>query len=69
MWGEVRCGDYSRKKDWTSLHINISTNMKYPFHAYTLTEKECRSIMYPSIKVALPKCAITASMKSWHRWS
>ena len=60
-WGaKVKSGNSSREEAWQALHSNISAKLKYPLPACTLTEAECKSIMYPAIKAALPKAGISA---------
>jgi len=62
-WGsKVRSGNPSRKEAWQALHSNITAKLKYPLPACTLTEEECKSIMYPAIKAALPKAGITSNI-------
>ena len=37
-WGvKVRNGNFSRKESWQALHSNISTKLKYPLTACTLS--------------------------------
>ena len=36
--------------------------LKYPLPACTLTVKECKSIMWPALKSALPRSGITSYM-------
>ena len=47
---------------WTALYSNISAKLKYLLPAYTLYERECKSIMYPAIKAVLPKSGITSTI-------
>ena len=54
----------SKKEAWTALHSNITAKLKYPLSACTLSEVECRSIMWPAIKAALPKSGITSNIAS-----
>ena len=55
-WGlKVRLGNPSPVEAWTAIHTNISARLKYPLPALTLSEKECKSIMYPALKAALLK--------------
>ena len=64
-WGlKVRLGNHSPVEAWTAIHTNISARLKYPLPACTLTEKECKSIMYPAIKAALPISGIIATVAS-----
>jgi len=60
--GQVRRGNSSKDEAWTALHSNISAKLKYPLPACTLSERECKSIMYPAIKAALPKSGITSTI-------
>ena len=55
-------GNCSQQEAWTALHTNISAKLKYPLAACTFTEQECKSIMYPAIKAALPRSGITATL-------
>ena len=62
-WGlKVRLGNPSPVEAWTAIHTNISARLKYPLPACTLSEKECKSIMYPALKAALPKSGIASTM-------
>ena len=58
----MRRGNSSREEAWTALHSNISAKLKYPLPACTLSERECKSIMYPAIKAALPKSGMTSTI-------
>ena len=49
------------------LKINITPKLKYHLPVCTLTESECKSIMYPLIKVALPRSGITANLPTEFR--
>ena len=67
-WGaKVKSGNSSREEAWQALHSNISAKLKYPLPACTLTEAECKSIMYPAIKAALPKAGISAHISKYIR--
>ena len=61
-WIKVRLGNYSHHEAWKALHSNISAKSKYPLCACSLSEKECKFIMYPTIKAALPKSGTFANM-------
>ena len=62
-WGsKVRSGNPSKKEAWTALQSNITARLKYPLPACTLTESECKSIMWPAIRAALPKSGITSKI-------
>ena len=64
-WGSrIRLGNPSTKKSWTVLHTNICARLKYPVPACTLTEQECKSIMSPAIRAALPKAGIVSTMET-----
>ena len=58
----MRLGHSSRSEAWTALYTNISTKLKYPLHACTLTEAQCRSIMYPVLRAALPRTGISSKI-------
>ena len=67
-WGvNMRGGHSTRKEAWTALNTNISAKLKYPLPACTLTEKECKTIMWPALKAALPKAGISSFMSSTYR--
>ena len=67
-WGaNMRTGHSTRTEAWTALNTNISAKLKYPLPACTLTEKECKSIMWPALKAALPKAGISSFMHSAYR--
>ena len=64
-WGaKVKSGNSSREEAWQALHSNITAKLKYPLPACTLSESECKSIMYPAIRAALPKAGISARISS-----
>ena len=58
--GKITRGNTSRNEAWTALNSNISASLKYPLPACTLTKKECKSIMWPAIKAALPRSGIAS---------
>ena len=67
-WGShVKTGNSSCKETWTALNTNISAKLKYPLPACTLTEKECKSIMWPALKSALPRSGIASSIPASYR--
>ena len=67
-WGaKVRVGHPSHIEAWTALHTNISAQLKYCLAASTFKEKECKSIMYPAIRAALPKSGICGLIASGMR--
>ena len=62
-WGrKVRTGNGSIKESWTELHTNMSARLKYSIPTCTLTKKERKLIMCPTIKVVLPRSGITSSI-------
>ena len=62
-WGaKVKVGHPSQMEAWQALHSTITAKLKYPLPACSLTEAECKSIMYPTIKAALPKAGIASNM-------
>ena len=65
--GKVRNSNSTPEEAWTALHCNISAKLKYPLVACTLSEKECKGIMYPSIKAALPRARIAANLNTTFR--
>ena len=56
----MRTGHSTRVEAWTTLLTNISAKPKYPLPACTLTEAECKSIMWPALKAAPPKAVIAS---------
>lgn len=67
-WGaKVRAGHPSHIETWTALHTNISACLKYSLAASTFSEKECKSIMYPAIRAALPCSGICGSIATGMR--
>ena len=64
---KVSLGRPSRSAAWTALTTNISAKLKYPLACCTLTEKECKSIMFPAVKAALGKSGIASNLKSEFR--
>ena len=60
---KVRLGNPSACEAWTALHTNISAKLKYPVTVCTFSEGECRSIMFPAIRAALPKADIASNME------
>ena len=47
--GKVRNSHPTPEEAWTALHCNISAKLKYPLAACTLSETECKSIMFLAI--------------------
>ena len=67
-WGsKVYAGNTTRNEAWIALNSNISARLKYPLPACTLTEKECKSIMWPALKSALPRSGITSHISTEYR--
>ena len=67
-WGtKMRCGHSNKVEAWTALHTNISAKLKYPLPACTLNEAECKSIMWPALKAALPKAGISSYISTAYR--
>ena len=67
-WGShVRTGNSSCKETWIALNTNISAKLKYPLPACTLTENECKSIMWPALQSALPRSGIASSIPTSYR--
>ena len=63
----MRLGHSSPEEAWTALHTNIGSKLKYPLPACTLTESECKSIMAPAIRSALPRAGISSCIKNEFR--
>ena len=61
---KVRSGTSSQEETWTALKSTISRKLVYPLPALTLTEAECRSIMAPALKAALPRAGISSTISS-----
>ena len=67
-WGsKMRYGHSTRHEAWTALKVNISAKLKYPLPACSLTEKECKAIMWPALKAALPKAGISSYISTEYR--
>ena len=65
LWGaKVLSGHPSRLEAWQALHSNITAKLRYPLPACSLSEHECKSILYPAIKAALPKAGIASNLVS-----
>ena len=64
---KVKLGRPSKAAAWTALTTNISAKLKYPLACCTLTEKECKSIMYPAVRAALGKSGIASNLKAEFR--
>ena len=68
QWGgKVRHSHSTPEEAWTALHCNISAKLKYPLAACTLTETECKSIMFPAIKAALPRAKMASNLTTAFR--
>ena len=63
----MRLGNSSPEEAWTALHINIGAKLKYLLNACTLTDAECKSIMSPAIRAALPRAGTSSCIKSEFR--
>ena len=61
---KVRAGNSSKQEIWQVSHYNISAKLKYPLPACTLTEKNCKSIMDPAIKVPPPWSGIPSNIST-----
>ena len=55
-------GNSTPEEAWVALNRNIGAKLKYPLPACTLTEAECKSIMYPAIRAALPRAGMSSSL-------
>ena len=63
LWGaKVSSGHPSPLEAWQALHSNISAKIKYPLPACSLSQQQCKSILYPAIKAALPKAGIASNL-------
>ena len=60
--GKMRIGNSTPEEAWVALRTNIGAKLKYPLPACTLTETECKSIMFPAIRAALPRAGIASSL-------
>ena len=64
-WGtKIRLGNASHYEAWVALHTNMSARLKYPLSACTLSESECKRIMSPAIKAALPRSGFSATIST-----
>ena len=59
---KVLSGNPSQKEAWLALHTTITAKLKYPLPACTLSAAECRSIMTPVIKAALPRAGLSSKL-------
>ena len=67
-WGsKVKLGNSSREEAWTALTTNLSAKLKYPLTACSLTDSECKNIMWPALKTALSRSGIASNMASAYR--
>ena len=67
-WGSnMKNGHSTRHEAWTALKTNISAKLKYPLPACSLSEKECKAIMWPALKAALPKAGISSHISTAYR--
>jgi len=61
---KVWAGTSSQEETWTALKSTISRKLVYPLPTLILTEAECRSIMAPVLKAALPRAGISSTISS-----
>ena len=47
-----------------ALKVNVSTRLKYPLACCTLSEKDCKLIMYPAVQAALGKAGIASNLST-----
>ena len=59
---KVKSGNPSAKEAWQALHTTITAKLKYPLSGCSLSVSECKSIMNPVIKSALPKSGISSKL-------
>ena len=57
-------GNSSRTEAWMALHKNISAKITYLLPACTLSEQECKNMMFPAMKAPLPRSCVSAHMSS-----
>ena len=63
QWGaRIRLGNPSPAEAWQALTCTITPKLKYPLPACTLSEEECKSILFPAIRAALPKSRICSML-------
>lgn len=62
--GKVGMGHCSLEEAWTALQNNIGAKLKYSVPACTLAEQECKSIIFPVLKVVLPKAGIVSNINT-----
>ncbi len=55
----IRTGHLDRNEAWTALNTVALKSLEYALPSLTLTEQECISIMWPLLRVLLPKAGIT----------
>lgn len=60
--GKIRLGRPSKEEAFTALKTTISAKLKYPLACSTLSEKECKSIMYPALRAALGKSGFASNL-------
>ena len=62
-WGcKVKMGHPSQLEAWQAIHSNITAKLKYPLPACSYTEEECKSILYPALKAALPRTGLSSNL-------
>ena len=59
---KIKSGHPTQLEAWQALHTTITAKLRYPLPACSLTESECKSIMYPALKSALPKAGIASNI-------
>lgn len=61
-WAEyVNTGHLARDDVWRALDCTITATLKYPLQTATLSEEECKYILAPVLKVALPKSHVCST--------
>ena len=61
---KVRLGRPSQEEAMVALKVNVSARLKYPLACCTLSEKDCKSIMYPAVRAALGKAGIASNLST-----
>ena len=63
LWGaKITSGNPSPMEAWLALHSNITAKLKYPLPACSLSQQQCKSILYPAIRSALPKVGMASNV-------
>ena len=60
---KIRSGHLDRFEAWTALNTVAFKSIEYALPALTLSEKECISVIWPLLKVFLPRCGISRTIK------